>query len=127
MYGCYEHKHEGRIVKMNNFKKVFVLLLITTIVSLTLTGCKDAEKEAAIAEAQATKTELAKVKESLASIISERDAAIAKATSSETMVDKIKNQLALQTQKFTDLESQSKKLQEMLDQANTIKDRGVDG
>jgi predicted nucleic acid-binding Zn-ribbon protein len=37
------------------------------------------------------------------------------------MVDKIKSQLAKQTQKFTDIESQSKKLQEMLEKANTIK------
>ncbi|MCJ7615586.1 MAG: hypothetical protein MUO43_03510 [Desulfobacterales bacterium] len=50
-----------------------VLLLIAAVVSLGLTGCKDADKEKALAETAAAKTELKKVKADLASIMTERD------------------------------------------------------
>jgi len=39
----------------------------------SLTGCKDTEKEEAVVEAAAAKTELTKIKADLASIMSERD------------------------------------------------------
>ena len=58
---------------MDKVKKVFVLLLIATVVSFGLTGCKDAEKEEAIAEAATAKTELTKIKATLAGIMSERN------------------------------------------------------
>jgi len=59
---------------MTNPKKLTIIFLaILLCSSLSLTGCKDTEKEKAIAEAAAAKTELAKVKADLAGITSERD------------------------------------------------------
>lgn len=54
-------------------KLTIILLSILMCGLLGLAGCKDAEKESAIAEAAAAKTELAKVKADLAGVIGERD------------------------------------------------------
>ena len=55
---------------MNKAKKVFVLLLIAAVVSLGLTGCKDTEREEAVAEA---KLELTRFKGILEKTEIERD------------------------------------------------------
>ena len=54
-------------------KKVAILIFGLLCLSTGLTGCKDTEKENAIAEAAAAKTELTKVKADLTKITSERD------------------------------------------------------
>ena len=107
---------------MNILKKTFILLLIATVISLCLTGCKDAEKENAIAEVAAAKTKLAKVKADLAKVISERDTAVADAKSAQTMIEQFKSQLSEQTQK---IEGQNNKIQEMVGQAKDLKERLV--
>ena len=142
---------------MNTLKKVLMLLLIVAVVSLGLTGCKDTEKEEAIAEAAMAQTKLAEIKADLASMMSERenlklelttvteardklqgmveqaatvkgqlaelieerDAAIAKVTDVQTLADQLKSQLAEQVKKFTELEGQNQKLQEMLEEMKT--------
>ena len=50
---------------------IFLSILVCSLFGLA--GCKDTEKEKAVAETAAAKTELTKVKADLASIISERD------------------------------------------------------
>lgn len=50
---------------------IFLAILLCSLLSLT--GCKDTEKEKTAAESAAIKTELAKVKADLAKITSERD------------------------------------------------------
>jgi DNA repair exonuclease SbcCD ATPase subunit len=61
-----------RIGKMK--QKLTIILLSLLLCSLFgLVGCRDAEKENAIAEAAAVKTDLAKVKADLVSIMAERD------------------------------------------------------
>ncbi|MFC1739108.1 hypothetical protein ACFL1G_08680 [Planctomycetota bacterium] len=61
-----------RIKKMKQkFTIIFLTILLCSLFSLT--GCKDTEKENAIAEAAAAKTELTKVKADLAKITSEQD------------------------------------------------------
>ena len=52
-----------------NLALIFLSILLCSLFSLT--GCKDTEKEEAVAEAAAAKTELTKIKANLASIISE--------------------------------------------------------
>jgi chromosome segregation ATPase len=54
-------------------KPTIIFLAIFLCSVLSLTGCKDTEKENAIAEAAAAKEELIKVKADLANIMSERD------------------------------------------------------
>ena len=54
--------------------KLTIIFMSVVICSFfCLTGCKDAEKDKAVKEAAVAKTELAKIKTSLAGIISERD------------------------------------------------------
>ena len=131
----------------------FILISMVLLCGFLLTGCKDSAKEEAIAEAAASKSELTKVKDSLAKMLSERDslklklttvmeaheklqsitkqatnvqeklttltqqrdAAIAKATGAQTMVDNLKTQLSDQVKKFTELQGQNTKLQEIID------------
>ena len=131
---------------------IFLSILICSLFGLA--GCKDTEREQAVAEAAAAKEELIKVKADLASIMSERDSlklelatvtdardklqaavdqaknikeqlaglteerdtAIAKATEAQSIVEKLKSQSAEQIQKVVGLESQNKKLQEMIDE-----------
>lgn len=107
---------------MNILKKTFMLLLITTVISLCLTGCKDAEKESAIAEAAATKTELAKVKAELGDAISKLDTAVTDAKNAQTIIENLKGQLSVQTQK---IEDQNKTIQKMIGQAKDIKENLV--
>lgn len=134
-------------------EKLTVIFLSVLLCSLfSLIGCKDAEKEQAVAEAAETKIELTKVKallagatsdldglklkmatvveardklqtaleqagkikDQLAGLTEQRDAAIAKATEAQGLVEKLKGQLAEQVKKAVGLESQNKKLQEML-------------
>jgi len=136
-------------------KKPAVIFLSVLMCSLfSLAGCKDAEREDAIAEAASAKKELAKVKadlaktmnerdslkleltavtdardklqaavdqaenikEQLAGFTKERDTAIAKVTETQNIVENLKSQLAEQIQKVVGLESQNKKLQEMIDE-----------
>ena len=54
-------------------KLTIIFLAILLFSLLSLTGCKDSEKEKAVAEAAAAKAELAEVKADLAKITSERD------------------------------------------------------
>lgn len=54
-------------------KLTIILLAILLCTSLTLTGCKDTEKEKAPANVEAAKAELAKVKTDFAQITSERN------------------------------------------------------
>ena len=53
--------------------KIGIIFLVLLCYSFTLSGCKDAEKEEAVAEAAAAKKELAQVKGDLIKIMSERD------------------------------------------------------
>ena len=57
---------------MTKSKKNLAIIFLS-ILLFSLIGCKDTKREDAIAEAAEAKTELAKIKESLASIMSERD------------------------------------------------------
>lgn len=60
---------------MTKPKEKFIIIFLAILLgsSLSLTGCKDTEKEKAVIEAATAKAELAKVKADLAKIMSERD------------------------------------------------------
>ena len=83
-------------------KKVAILLLGLLCFSISLAGCKDTEKEKAIAEAAAAKAELIKFKGDLAKIMSERDS--------------LKSEL-------TAVAEARNKLQAMVEQAGNIKEQ----
>ena len=59
------------IRSINKLTTTFLSILLCSLLSLA--GCKDTEKEKAVAEATAAKAELIKVKADLASVMSERD------------------------------------------------------
>jgi len=82
--------------------KLIIMLLAVLCYSLTLTGCKDAEKEKAVAEATDAKAELAKVQDDLTAITNERDS--------------LKSELAAAIQARD-------KLQAAADQATTIQEQ----
>ena len=60
---------------MGKSKKILILIFLAIFLCslLSLTGCKDAEREQAVAEAAEAKEGLIKVKADLAKIMSERD------------------------------------------------------
>jgi len=76
---------------MTKIKKKFtiVFLVISLFFLLSLTGCKDTEKENAIAEAAAEKTDLTKVKADLAKITNERDTLSSELTAAMEARDKL--------------------------------------
>ena len=140
-----EKNHFERTRKMKK-KLTIIFLSILLCILFGLTGCKDTEKEGAIAEAAAAKKELARVKADLAKITSEQNnlklelATVTEARDKlQAMVGQaanIKEQLAEltkqrdtaiakatgaqgmaeQIQKITGLQGQNKKLQEMIDE-----------
>ena len=67
-----EKNHFERTRKMKK-KLTIIFLSILLCILFGLTGCKDTEKEGAIAEAAAAKKELARVKADLAKITSEQN------------------------------------------------------
>ncbi len=89
--------------------KVTIMFLTLLCCSLALTGCKDAEKEKAIAEA-AARVELEKVRAVLEKTESEKKALKAEtATISETLRE-VNSELAMVTQAHDQLELQVPKL-----------------
>ena len=73
-------------------KKLTIIFLAIFMCSLfSLTGCKDPEKEQAVAEAAAAKIELSKVKNALSDIVSERDNLKLKLTTAIEARDKLQD------------------------------------
>ena len=70
-----------------NLAVIFLSILLCSLFSLA--GCKDTEKEEAVAEAAAAKTELTKIKANLASIMSERESLKLKLTTVTEARDKL--------------------------------------
>jgi len=75
------------------WKRIFILLL-ALVFSLALTGCKRAENEGAIVEAEQAKAELTRVKAALKQAQNERDALKADMTRVSELLEKVKSELA---------------------------------
>ncbi len=117
------------------------LALLILFCLLVLAGCKDAEKEKAIADANAARATLAEVntqlekvkaelqaaaqqvttlKDQLSQLTRDRDSTVAKATDAQAAVGKLKGRLQEQTQKAAALQEQDNKLQKLIDELKKI-------
>ena len=118
-------------------QKLALMFLAILVCSLSLMGCKDAEKEKALAEAAQAKAELAKteserdaIKAELATVTEARDKLqkqllsklttlqnedATKAKETQAQINKLMGQLKEQTEKAIGLQEQNKKLQETID------------
>ena len=97
-------------------KKLTIMFLAALCLSLSLTGCKDAEKEKAIAEAEEAKAKLATVSIALEKAGNEKKALEAEMTTISETLKKSNLELDNVTQARDQLNEQVIKLQEQIEQ-----------
>lgn len=103
---------------MMKWKRILTFLLALGF-SLVLTGCKDAQKQKAIAEAKAAKAELAQVKAALEQAQNERNALRTDMTGISESLEKVKSELANVKRAPDKLQGQVNKLSTSRDAAVT--------